>query len=214
MRLESFLRHGIGGIFLALFALLAAACGRARVVPPGYVEEGTASWYGPGFHGQTTSNREIYDMYDMTAAHQTLPFGTHVMVTNLRNGKSAVVRINDRGPFVKGRIIDLSFAAAKILDMIDPGTAPVRIEVIASLSPDPSESRFSVQVGSFTDRENAEAMIRKLQPDFPGVYLSKFQTSIALFFRVRIRARSRDHALDLARRLHDRRIPILILEEW
>jgi rare lipoprotein A len=214
MFLDFFQRREIRAVFLALLALLAAACGRARVEPPAYVEEGTASWYGPGFHGRTTSNREIYDMYDMTAAHQTLPFGTHVMVTNLRNGKSAVVRINDRGPFVKERIIDLSYAAAIYLEMVDSGTSPVRIEVIPRLSPDPRESRFSVQVGSFTERENAEAMLRKLKPDFPEVYLSDFQTRTALYYRVRIRARNRAHALELARRLRDRGIPVLLLEEW
>ena len=77
-----------------------------------------ASWYGPGFHGKTTSNKEIYDMYDMTAAHRTLPFGTHLIVTNLQNDRSVTVRINDRGPFVKDRIIDLSYAAACQLDML------------------------------------------------------------------------------------------------
>ena len=97
---------------------------------PGAVQTGTASWYGPGFHGKRTSNGEIYDQNDMTAAHQTLPLGTRVAVTNLQNGRQVEVRINDRGPFVKDRAIDLSYAAARTLDMIGPGTAPVRIEVL------------------------------------------------------------------------------------
>ena len=93
--------------------------------------EGVASWYGPGFHGRRTASGEIYNMYDYTAAHKTLPLGTYVRVINLENGKSVVVRINDRGPFVKNRIIDLSYAAAKKIDMIDKGTARVKLQIIS-----------------------------------------------------------------------------------
>lgn len=96
----------------------------------GYVERGTASWYGPGFHAARTSSGEPYDMYAMTAAHKTLPIPVFARVTNLRNGRSVVVRINDRGPYGRGRIIDLSEAAAKQLDMIDAGVVPVRVEVL------------------------------------------------------------------------------------
>ncbi len=91
---------------------------------------GTASWYGPGFHGRTTANGESYDMYAMTAAHKTLKFGTKVKVTNNENGKSVLVRINDRGPYIGGRVIDLSKSAANAIDMIRPGTAKVTIEVV------------------------------------------------------------------------------------
>jgi rare lipoprotein A len=97
---------------------------------PGATQEGVASWYGPGFHGRRTSSGEIYNQYDLTAAHQTLPHGTRVRVTNLTNGRSVLVRINDRGPFVDDRIIDLSYTAAQRIEMIGPGTAPVRIEVV------------------------------------------------------------------------------------
>src|SRR5262249_27170694 len=93
-------------------------------------QTGIASWYGPGFHGKATASTTIYNQNECTAAHQTLPFGSVVRVTNLENGKSTEVIINDRGPFAKGRIIDLSFAAGRVLDMIEPGTAPVRLEVI------------------------------------------------------------------------------------
>jgi rare lipoprotein A len=93
----------------------------------GYAERGVASWYGKKFHGRQTSNGERYDMYRMTAAHKTLPLPTNVRVTNLRNGRSVIVRVNDRGPFVKNRLIDLSYAAARELDMITTGTAPVEI---------------------------------------------------------------------------------------
>ncbi|MBD3315706.1 MAG: septal ring lytic transglycosylase RlpA family protein [Chitinivibrionales bacterium] len=91
---------------------------------------GVASYYGPGFHGRQTANGERFDQYAATAAHRTLPFGTRVRVTNLNNGKSVVVRINDRGPFKRGRIIDLSVGAARQIDMIGPGTARVRLEVL------------------------------------------------------------------------------------
>jgi len=92
---------------------------------------GVASWYGPGFHGRSTANGERYDMNGLTAAHKTLPFNTKVRVTNVRNGRSVVVRINDRGPFVKARTIDLSRGAAKALGMINAGTAHVELEIIS-----------------------------------------------------------------------------------
>ena len=98
----------------------------------GTTMRGISSWYGPNFHGRYTSNGEIYNMYDYTAAHKTLPMNTIVKVTNLNNNKSVIVRINDRGPFVKGRIIDLSYAAAKKIGLDVTGTAPVEIEVISS----------------------------------------------------------------------------------
>lgn len=105
--------------------------------PPaeGWSEEGVASWYGRPFHGRTTASGERYDMEAMTAAHQTLPFGTVVHVTNLENGLSTRVRINDRGPFVSGRILDLSRRAAREIGLLDPGTAPVRITVVEAPTP-------------------------------------------------------------------------------
>ena len=114
-------------------ALLTQACSLVRSTPPAVVggrQEGIASWYGPGFHGRRTANGEIYDQYELTAAHPTLPLGTRVMVTSLTNGRVVEVRINDRGPFVGGRVLDLSYAAARVLGMIGPGTMPVRIEVV------------------------------------------------------------------------------------
>ena len=99
-------------------------------VPLGYVEEGVASWYGPGFHGRRTASGEVFDMYAYTAAHRTLPFGSVVRVTRLDTGARVTVRINDRGPFKKNRILDLSYAAARELDLVRTGTARVRIEVV------------------------------------------------------------------------------------
>ncbi len=181
--------------------------------PEGDVQTGTASWYGPEFHGKSTSSREIYDMHDLTAAHNTLPLGTYVMVTNLINGRSVTVRINDRGPFVKNRIIDLSYAAAKALDMIGPGTAPVRIEVLRDVSPPPSGLEFSVQVGSFVVRENALALKKELEKNFAGVYISDFATTTRLFYRVRLRAKTRQAAEKTAQDLSARGYTAIIFEE-
>ena len=101
----------------------------------GYEETGLASWYGPKFHGRRTSNGEVYDMEAMTAAHKTLPLNTWVQVTNLKTGQTAKLRINDRGPFVDGRIIDLSKAGAKSLGVIGPGTAKVRVAALGFMEP-------------------------------------------------------------------------------
>jgi rare lipoprotein A len=144
----------------------------------GYREQGIASWYGPEFHGQPTSTGETYDMHQLTAAHPTLPLPTEVKVTNLTNGKSVVVLVNDRGPFSKNRIIDLSYAAAKQIDMIGPGTAKVEVtalNVVQRAGPDaaapvpvaaatviPPRQMF-VQVGAYGERSNAEIMQRRLE---------------------------------------------------
>lgn len=136
----------------------------------GYSEVGVASWYGPGFHGKLTANGETYNQKAMTAAHKTLPLPTLVKVENLENGKSVVVRVNDRGPYSKGRIIDLTEVAARRLDMLDKGTAKVRVSV---LSEDPDcyvtsghevnidEGNFAVQIGAFTMEDNAKRLASK-----------------------------------------------------
>jgi rare lipoprotein A len=131
-------------------------------VPIGWTQEGVASWYGPNFHGKYTSNGEIYNMYDYTAAHKTLPMNTKVKVTNLNNGKSVIVRINDRGPFVKGRIIDLSYAAAKKIGMDKTGTAPVKLEVVGFGDKDYVDG-YMIQVGAFSRYEGAEITAKKYQ---------------------------------------------------
>jgi rare lipoprotein A len=124
----------------ALGAFLAAACATAPVQTTprdwtSFRQEGEASWYGPDFHGKTTANGERYNMLRLTAAHQKLPFNTLVRVTNLSNGKTATVRINDRGPFLKGRILDLSYGAARALGASGAGVIPVRIEVVGKAAP-------------------------------------------------------------------------------
>lgn len=143
----------------------------ARVPPPprpvaiGYTETGLASWYGYPYHGRAAANGETYDQEQMTAAHRTLPFETWVRVYDLDTQKEAEVRITDRGPFVEGRIIDLSRAAARQIGMLGPGTARVRIEVIrapASVSP----AAFGVQVGAFQNRDNALRLRDEMQQSY------------------------------------------------
>lgn len=126
----------------------------------GWFEDGVASWYGRPFDGRPTASGEIYDMEGMTAAHRTLPFGTLLRVLNLDNGRSTVVRVNDRGPFVRGRDIDLSHRAAREIDMLGPGTAHVRLTIVES-APAPA-SCWLVQLGAFSDRGNADAMVDRL----------------------------------------------------
>ncbi|MDW8131601.1 MAG: septal ring lytic transglycosylase RlpA family protein [Bryobacterales bacterium] len=155
------------GFSLATLALL-AGCARRRRVPAvrplavGYAEIGVASWYGHPYHGRRAASGEIYDMEKFTAAHRTLPFGARVRVENLDNGRQVEVRINDRGPFVEGRIIDLSRAAARSLGMLGPGTARVRL-VLVGLPGAPGRDWFAVQTGAFRDRSNAERQRRWLE---------------------------------------------------
>jgi rare lipoprotein A len=162
-----------------------AGCGhktRARVTPPrspsrhpvvvkpGDTEEGIASWYGHPYHGRAAADGEIYDMEKMTAAHRTLPFQTWVRVYDLDNNRTVEVRITDRGPFVAGRIIDVSHAAARELEMIGPGVARVRIEVIET-PPDAAPALFAVQVGAFSDRDNAERVRTQMEARYGSARL-------------------------------------------
>jgi rare lipoprotein A len=205
----------VGLVFPPLVLLIILSGCRARVdyFPEGNVQTGVASWYGEEFHGKSTSSHEIYDMNDLTAAHNTLPLGTYVMVTNLRNGQSVVVRINDRGPFVKNRVIDLSYAAARSIDLVGPGTAPVKIEVLRDLSPPMTARKFSVQVGSFASRLNAAALERKLKKNFAGVYIALYKTPTQTYFRVRIKAGSREDARSIAENLAARGYTAIVFEE-
>ena len=154
------------------------------VFAPGvYVEEGIASWYGVPFHGRAASNGEIFDMNQPVAAHRTLPFGSIVRVTNLTNGEQTEVRIIDRGPFVDGRVIDLSLAAARAIDMVIAGIARVRIELLSV--PAPLTGDFTVQVGAYRDRPTAERVRARLVERYP-VFIQEGDTSAGHFFRVRV----------------------------
>lgn len=147
----------------------------------GYVEIGKASWYGDKFHGRFTSNGEIYDMHKKTAAHKTLPFDTVVKVVNLADNSSTIVRINDRGPFVKGRSIDLSYAAGKEINLIGPGVADVKIIALAKEAPQPEEpnnsttvvelpdfkeGEFTVQIGAFQNKDNAQKLVDRFKSQY------------------------------------------------
>lgn len=199
-------------LFLLLTGLIFSSCTRIKYTEPGYIQTGKASWYGPGFHGKKTSSREIYDMHDMTAAHRTLPFGTYVIVTNLNNEKTVMVKINDRGPFVEGRVIDLSYAAASSLGMVEPGVIPVRIEVIQALSPSLNSQKISVQVGAFTIKKNAEKLKTQLSKTFSDVYIAQFKTPHQIYYRVRIKAESKQKANTIALKLQKAGYNVFILE--
>jgi rare lipoprotein A len=168
----------------------------------GYWERGVASWYGPGFHKVRTSTGEPYDMYGMTAAHKTLPLPAYVRVTNLQNGRSVVVRVNDRGPFVGNRIIDLSYTAAAKLDMLRNGTAMVDVRTLDPSTPPPVVTASSapvsgavtpaspvlfVQAGAFSDPANAERLAEKLRSGSYGkVFVRDDQIAGRRMYRVRI----------------------------
>jgi len=201
----------------ALFCvvLLVLSCSSVPKSDPSSVQTGLASWYGPNFHGKKTSSREVYNMYDMTAAHRILPFGTYVMVTNLNNGRSVKVEINDRGPFVKGRIIDLSYAAARVLGAVGPGVVPVKIEVLKDESPAQSPLRFAVQVGSFINKNNARALQKKLQNTYRrDVYVSEFRTPTQTFYRVRIKTPHREGAESITTHLNRAGYVAFVVEEF
>jgi rare lipoprotein A len=166
----------------------------------GYVERGVASWYGPGFHKVRTSNGEVYNMYAMTAAHKTLPLPAYVRVTNLQNGRSVVVRVNDRGPFVGNRIIDLSYTAASKLDMLRNGTAMVEVRSLDAAAESPPESvsdvtvvpvpapgSLFIQAGAFSDPKNAERLEEKLRGGGYGkVFVRDNEIAGRRMYRVRI----------------------------
>lgn len=177
-----------------------SACGHKRVqvnapIPgaiPSSELEGLASYYAEPYNGRKTANGETFDTYQaMTAAHRTLPFNTMVRVTNKTNGRQVDVRINDRGPFVKGRVIDLSLRAAKEIDLVGPGVAPVKLTVLkgselrtveAALLPPEPPSAFAVQVGAFENEKKAEDLRKRLEKKYPTVVVISDKT----LYRVRI----------------------------
>lgn len=196
-----------------------AGCSLTRSKPPieatrGATQEGVASWYGPGFHGNKTSSGEVYDQFDLTAAHRTLPLGTRVAVTHLATGKTVEVRINDRGPFVDDRVIDLSYAAARQLGLVGPGTGRVRLQVLGGASADLPVARYAVQVGAFSDAGNAERLRRQLTGSFEEVYVSTLESGSSRYYRVRLgRYDQRDHALSQARRAAALGLPAVVVED-
>lgn len=185
--------HSIKLILLSLLsALFVSACGisgksvdYASTDDARAIENGMASWYGPNFHGKLTANGEVYDMDGVTAAHRTLPFETILLVENLDNGKTVQVRINDRGPYAKDRIIDLSRGAAERVDMIGPGTARVRLYLLKgdlenSRITDIKVPTYTVQLGSYKERKQAE----KQTADIKGSRIEEIKTSGETLYRV------------------------------
>jgi rare lipoprotein A len=198
----------------------------ARHIPPppppaaapslGDTETGIASWYGKPYHGRPAANGEIYDMEKLTAAHRTLPFNTWVRVYDLDNNKTVEVRITDRGPFIEGRIIDISHAAAREIEMIGPGIARVRVEIIRapegesrsqspggspSQSPGGSPGLFAVQVGTFRDRGNAERVRGRMEALYGSARLIQRAEKPGFWFVLAGREASEDAAKALAWRI-------------
>jgi len=173
------------------------------------VQYGVASWYGGEFHGRPTSSGEVYDMNQLTCAHNTLPLGTIVMVTNLENGRSVELKVNDRGPFVKERIVDVSYAAAQMLGMWAKGTAPVKVEVL-NLAIEPV-IRFTLQVGSFTDETNAQRLAEQLRKSFENVFVAAVETLTEKYYRVRVgQFDTREAALSIAEKLSQMGFKVLV----
>lgn len=159
----------------------------------GYRERGVASWYGRKFHGRRTSSGEPYDMHAMTAAHKTLPLPTWVRVTHLSNGRSIVVRVNDRGPFVDNRLIDLSYAAARELGIVDAGTGLVEVEALDFDAPATARGGGTateplyMQVGAFAERSNADRRLSQLESaGLAGAFVVRADTGRGAVYRVRL----------------------------
>ena len=174
-------------------------------------EKGTASWYGKDFHGRKTASGETYDMYAMTAAHKTLPLGTYVRVTNLENNLHTKVKINDRGPFVRGRIIDLSYTAARKLGVAGTGTAKVEVVALGVKSPESDAAYtpvnyyagdFTIQVGAFLNFKNAESLRQKLAGRYENAHIVEYAQNRLTFHRVRVgKCKTLDEAQILEERL-------------
>jgi rare lipoprotein A len=166
---------------------------------PIFEETGMASWYGAPYHNRRGSNGEVYNMHAMTAAHLTLPLGSIVRVTNLKTGHSALVRITDRGPFVVGRIVDLSLAAAKALDVYLPGVAKVRLEVLQAPVPLDTGGRWAVQIGSFPGQKAAAELAEHMQKRYQTAKVVKFVSPVGVWWvRVRVLDDNRERATALA----------------
>ena len=166
---------------------------------PIYVETGLASWYGPPYHNRKGANGEIYDMNAATAAHRTIPLNSIARVTNLATGHSTLVRITDRGPFIEGRILDLSLAAAKAVDVWRPGVARVRLEVMESPQPLDSGGHWCVQIGAFSDLDEAARLKDELARRYQSARVLQFAGPTGEWIRVRVADDDRSRAEQVAR---------------
>lgn len=184
------------GLTIVFFMMAGCAGGYHRTGPvtSEHPQRGVASWYGPSFHGNPTANGELYDMWALTAAHRTLPFGTRVLVQSVDTGKTVTVRINDRGPFIRGRVIDLSYGAARELTMIGKGTEDVILTILDSpsswfsgnLSNGRNEEKYWVQAGSFSTLTPAVSLREQLAKQYPQVRLKTVDLPSGRWHRVQV----------------------------
>ena len=162
-------------------------------------EIGRASWYGPPYHNRRGSNGEVYNMNAMTAAHRTLPLGSIVRVTNLKTGHAALVRITDRGPFIPGRVLDLSLAAARKIDVYQPGVAEVKVEVMQTPAPIETGGKWAVQIGGFPDKNEAAHLADHLTRRYHTAKVQRFNSPAGDWWvRVRVLDDDRERAQQLA----------------
>lgn len=168
---------------------------------PVYTETGLASWYGPPYHNRRSANGELYDMNQMTAAHRTLPLNSVVRVTNVQTGASAIVRITDRGPFIGERMLDLSLAAAKAVDVWEPGTAWVKMDVLATPAPLDRGGKWEVQIGAFNSTEAAEQIKEQIVNRYHPARVIEFTGPTGEWVRVRVQNDDRDLAEQISQSL-------------
>ncbi|MBI3354824.1 MAG: septal ring lytic transglycosylase RlpA family protein [Nitrospirae bacterium] len=211
-------------IFFSILLLTFSCAGpkRAGYYKEGFTERGLASWYGKDFHGRKTANGEVYDMYKLSAAHKTLPLGVYARVTNLENGKEVKVKVNDRGPFIRGRFLDLSYGAAKELGMVEAGVAKVELEILGEVPYQTAKGKtsagrvssaglFTIQVGAFVEKENAVRLKSLLENRYKDVHIVSYDTNIQKFYRVRVGAfESEKDALKVADELEAQSYTIFI----
>ncbi|MCG3777830.1 MAG: Endolytic peptidoglycan transglycosylase RlpA [Nitrospira sp.] len=177
---------------LALGLVALSACSGPSRLPhsPGYpigvVERGVASWYGPGFHGNKTANGERYDMHQLTAAHRTLPLGSIAVVRSMRTGREVTVRINDRGPFAKGRVLDLSLAGAEALGMTGAGTDQIELRVVGYQGRTAAMGVLRVQVGSFADQQHALDLLERVTQFYSGGRVQAIDLPEGMRYRVQV----------------------------
>src|SRR5512141_922396 len=191
-------------LFAPIFVTILAACGGVPkpVYFPGYpvglIDRGVASWYGPGFHGNKTANGERYDMHQLTAAHRTLPLGSIAVVRSMSTGRQVTVRINDRGPFARGRVRDLSLAGAHALGMIGAGTEEIELRVVGYQGRAADMGALRVQVGSFSEQQNALNLLERVKHLYSGGRIQAIDLPEGKRYRVQIGQFSREAQAEAA----------------